>query len=517
MRAITVCDVYKPRFYSNSPYSTTHFEPPKLPIINDPGLRRRVFMFSGFTKSIINASSAIDVQDLNNQSSDTSVFRFLTTEYSNRGLELLGDALLGFLVTDVLIDSLPFAFLGEIDLLKRQLTSNKTFKLMAKEWYRLDKYRLDDDIVQISRGCQSLPSSKSKESDLFEAYIGALFLDLSNVTNWDQSISVIRQYVSQIIGASNLITELGLNQYDSSFKECSTLINSSFMQLIYERWRHVYSNDSKSQEMIKYKYFSQLYTTKDFIVRKLPTFFSQSSATARNNFSRKIQPFESQQLVYLGKALTKFLLIHHFYSYPELPSTANEINDQYIHAITEPNRWSLDIVEDNQNPLITSFQNHTNKPLSINENLGPTQSNELRFGYLAAIYLSGISNPGDDHKFEIGKETEFNLSGAVGPKLYAELLKMQPSCTSKSCAADKQAVKEDLNQLNCFEMSKKNIFDTERFKEHDKITYDHLVQCFMSAASKLDVYLNRNVMVPEPSHNMVSYTHNPDTPNRFQN
>lgn len=505
MRFVTVCDVYKPCFYSNSSYPTTHFEPPKLPIIDDPGLRRRVFMFSGFTKSIINASSAIDVQALNNQSPDSPVFRLLTTEYSNRRLELLGDALLGFLVTDVLVDWLPFAFLGEIDLLKQQLTSNKNFKLMTKEWYQLDKYRLDDDIVQISRGSQSLASSKSKESDLFEAYIGALFLDLSNKASWDQSISVIRQYVSQIIRARNLITELGLNQYGSGFKESSTSVDSSFIQLIYERWRHVYSNDSKSQEMIKYKYFSQLYTTKDSIVRKFPTYFSQSSATIRDNFSRTIQPFESQQLVYLGKALTKFLLIHHFYSYPELPSTANEINDQYIHAITEPNRWSLDIVDDSQNPLIAFCQNHTNRLLNVNENSGPKHPNKLRFGYLAAIYLSGIFNSSDDCKFEIGKENEFNYSNTVGPKLYSELLKLQTSCNSKSCAGDKQGVKDDSNQSNGFEMNKLNIINTERFKKHDETTYDHLVQCFMSTTSKLDVYLNRNIMVPEPSHNMVSY------------
>lgn len=93
------------------------------------------------------------------------------TQPSNERLEFLGDAILGLVVTDHLFRNFEASSEGVLTRLKSVLVSSKTISAQIRR-LKLDRYLI------ISRGLQKNNSvSQSMCADLFEAIIGAIYLD----------------------------------------------------------------------------------------------------------------------------------------------------------------------------------------------------------------------------------------------------------------------------------------------------------------------------------------------------
>lgn len=90
----------------------------------------------------------------------------------NERLEYLGDAILGFVVADVLYHRFPMADEGQLSRLRASLVRRETLAQMARA-LELEKY--------IRMGAGELrtggPSRTSTLADAFEAMIGAVYLD----------------------------------------------------------------------------------------------------------------------------------------------------------------------------------------------------------------------------------------------------------------------------------------------------------------------------------------------------
>jgi ribonuclease-3 len=92
--------------------------------------------------------------------------------HSNERLELLGDAVLGLLVTDALFHRFPAKEEGEITAIKSLLVSRKILARFARQ-LELGRYVLMSEAEERSGG-RTRPSIIS---DTFEAVVGAIYLD----------------------------------------------------------------------------------------------------------------------------------------------------------------------------------------------------------------------------------------------------------------------------------------------------------------------------------------------------
>ncbi|MDF1663545.1 MAG: ribonuclease III [Planctomycetota bacterium] len=93
------------------------------------------------------------------------------TQPSNERLEFLGDAILGLVVTDHLFRNFEGSSEGVLTRLKSVLVSSKTIGAQIRR-LKLDRFLI------ISRGLQKNNAvSQSMCADLFEAIIGAIYLD----------------------------------------------------------------------------------------------------------------------------------------------------------------------------------------------------------------------------------------------------------------------------------------------------------------------------------------------------
>lgn len=87
---------------------------------------------------------------------------------SNERLEFLGDATLGFVISDLLYSQFPLMAEGDLSKLKATIVSRKTCKKLASR-LELDKFLL------IGKGVTSI--SDSLIANVMESVIGAIFLD----------------------------------------------------------------------------------------------------------------------------------------------------------------------------------------------------------------------------------------------------------------------------------------------------------------------------------------------------
>lgn len=105
-------------------------------------------------------------------------------------LEFLGDAVLDLIVTEIIFDLFPNENEGFLTKLRAKLVKGNTLAMYADE-LELNNLMLLGERV---RG-QGIHESKSVLSDLFEALVGALYLDLGYKPTSNFVRNVIEQYV----------------------------------------------------------------------------------------------------------------------------------------------------------------------------------------------------------------------------------------------------------------------------------------------------------------------------------
>lgn len=105
-------------------------------------------------------------------------------------LEFLGDAVLDLIVTEVIFDLFPDKNEGFLTKLRAQLVKGDRLAMYARK-LNLSKLMLLGERVQ----GQGVEKSKSVLADVFEALIGALYLDLGYKTTSQFAREVIEEYI----------------------------------------------------------------------------------------------------------------------------------------------------------------------------------------------------------------------------------------------------------------------------------------------------------------------------------
>ena len=114
-------------------------------------------------------------------------------------LEFLGDAVLDLIVTEIIFDLFPNENEGFLTKLRAKLVKGNTLAMYAEE-LELNNLMLLGERV---RG-QGIEQSKSVLSDLFEALVGALYLDLG----YEPTSKFVRQVIEQYVDFDQIINTL---------------------------------------------------------------------------------------------------------------------------------------------------------------------------------------------------------------------------------------------------------------------------------------------------------------------
>lgn len=115
--------------------------------------------------------------------------KFSTTDSYER-LEFLGDAVLDLIVTEIIFDLFPDKNEGFLTKLRAKLVKGDALAMYARE-LELYNYMLLGERVQ----GQGIERSKSVLADVFEALIGALYLDSGYIPTSKFTKRVIERYV----------------------------------------------------------------------------------------------------------------------------------------------------------------------------------------------------------------------------------------------------------------------------------------------------------------------------------
>lgn len=113
-----------------------------------------------------------------------------TSVDSYERLEFLGDAVLDLIVTEIIFDLFPKKNEGFLTKLRAKLVKGDTLAMYAKQ-LRLDGLMLLGERVQ----GQGIEQSKSVLSDIFEALVGAIYLDLGYTPASEFVREIIKKYV----------------------------------------------------------------------------------------------------------------------------------------------------------------------------------------------------------------------------------------------------------------------------------------------------------------------------------
>jgi len=114
-------------------------------------------------------------------------------------LEFLGDAVLDLIVTEIIFDLFPNENEGFLTKLRAKLVKGNTLAMYAEE-LELNNLMLLGERV---RG-QGIEQSKSVLSDLFEALVGALYLDLG----YEPTSKFVRQVIEQYVDFDQIVNTL---------------------------------------------------------------------------------------------------------------------------------------------------------------------------------------------------------------------------------------------------------------------------------------------------------------------
>lgn len=114
-------------------------------------------------------------------------------------LEFLGDAVLDLIVTEIIFDLFPNENEGFLTKLRAKLVKGNTLAMYAEE-LELNNLMLLGERV---RG-QGIEQSKSVLSDLFEALVGALYLDLG----YEPTSKFVRHVIEQYVDFDQIVNTL---------------------------------------------------------------------------------------------------------------------------------------------------------------------------------------------------------------------------------------------------------------------------------------------------------------------
>lgn len=181
---------------------------PKLPEISDNALRRRVFIHKSLTKNKTYLKDEEIVQ----------------LHYER--LEFLGDSVLHYITTVLLFEKFPYATEGFMTRWRSRLVSNKTLAKFSEQ-YKFDhklQSRLDE--TQLVAGREKLIA------DIFEAYIGALAIDLH------LNLTPIRVWLDQLLKEEFFAAEVEAKSEISINKDAKSqlysLIGSALLHPTYK-------------------------------------------------------------------------------------------------------------------------------------------------------------------------------------------------------------------------------------------------------------------------------------------
>lgn len=161
-----------------------------------PELKRRIDKLESITEIPIE-NPFIYVQALRHRS--TLVDNDFGPTDSYERLEFLGDAVLDLIVTEIIFDLFPEKNEGFLTKLRAKLVKGDTLAMFARR-LRLNKLMLLADQVQ----GQGIENSKSILADVFEALIGALYLDAGYVP----VSKFVRKIIDRHIDFDTIITSL---------------------------------------------------------------------------------------------------------------------------------------------------------------------------------------------------------------------------------------------------------------------------------------------------------------------
>lgn len=123
---------------------------------------------------------------------------FSSTDSYER-LEFLGDAVLDLIVTEVIFDLYPEKNEGFLTKLRAKLVKGDTLAIFARELGLNELLLLAKEVQG-----QGIENSKSVLSDVFEALVGALYLD----AGYDQASQFVRKVIDRYINLDEVITTL---------------------------------------------------------------------------------------------------------------------------------------------------------------------------------------------------------------------------------------------------------------------------------------------------------------------
>lgn len=134
---------------------------PKLPIIYDSVLEAKVFVHKSATNGDLHSSKLDQVQS------------------NNERLEYLGDAVLETIISDIIELRYKEFDEGQLSLLRSTLVKNETIEIISRAYKfpeRQDEL-LRSHVIRTDFDNNSKIRSNKRVADLFEAYIGALFIE----------------------------------------------------------------------------------------------------------------------------------------------------------------------------------------------------------------------------------------------------------------------------------------------------------------------------------------------------
>lgn len=380
---------------------------------------------------------------------------YLTAPYNNRRLELLGDSLLELIITEELLTRFDMLSIGEITFVRNQILKNDTFKRISLYIYKLRNYlvksgnagiNIDDALTTkettLNDEVYFDGIATASDADLFEAYVGGLFLDFSKATTWENAIKYIKRWLLEIaepivsqhnleqkneerkLQIANSLSKKDTDIFINEFQNVGSKINSSFKKL-YKKFdeKNIYFPKIES-DFLETKILmapKDVYSLLPERVRKLKLELKED--TEKRAISSFCLYFNNDHLVFLGRSLVKFLLCHYFYQkYPTLSvknmTKSISLSTQALPEFEKKHMLGLSKINEEFNQRLLAVAFLEAKPWK--ESTEDDKMGLFFRAYLGGLYLSEKNRNEDKRAFGIVKRFFFQASLEYGNLLFVE-------------------------------------------------------------------------------------------------
>lgn len=382
----------------------------------------------------------------------------LLAPYHNRRLELLGDSLLELIITEELLKRFDMIPIGNIAYVRNQILKNDTFKRISLYIYKLRNYLvksgnsgIDIDVALKTRETTSndeqyyMGIATAADADLFEAYVGGLFLDLAKTTTWENAIEFIKKWLLEI--AEPIISQYKLEQQNqekihmiadhlsrtdtkefmAQFDVTSSKIKKQFKYLYSKYDNNIFFPKISSSLME-----TRILTTTMNTISLLPKDVRQFKYFPRDHPQMQAVisfclHFNNEQLIFLSRSLIKFLLCSHFYQrYPgmNVQQLAQNISLSTQALPSFEKKHLSGLVKANEEVNINTHNKFTSPWSESKVNGGETEEDEkwgLFFrAYLGGLYLSEKQQNEDKRAFGVVKQFFFQTNSDYGHMLFVK-------------------------------------------------------------------------------------------------